>query len=128
MKPTSSSAAELAILRILWERGPCTVREVHERVYAGTEVGYTSSLKLMQNLFGKGLVSRTETGRQHIYSAVASERPTLNLLVAGWIDNTFGGSSMALAMQALDARPAEPEELEALKAMIRRLEEASAAP
>ncbi|HEV2623073.1 MAG TPA: BlaI/MecI/CopY family transcriptional regulator [Frateuria sp.] len=122
MKPTLPTAAELAILRVLWDRGPCTVRDVHEAVYADTDIGYTSSLKIMQNMLAKGLVTRSEDARQHVYAAAVSERPTLNRLVRGWMDSAFAGSSLALAMQALDARPVAPEELAQLKAMIRKLE------
>lgn len=114
--------AELAILRVLWRQGPSTVREVHDAVYGATDTGYTSALKLLQNMLVKGLVTRTETGRQHVYAAAVSERPTLNQLVRGWIDSAFAGSSLALAMQALDARPIPPDELAELKAMIERLE------
>ena len=122
MKPTMPTAAELAILRVLWDKGPCTVRDVHEAVYADTDIGYTSSLKIMQNMLAKGLVTRSEEARQHVYAAAVSERPTLNRLVRGWMDSAFAGSSLALAMQALDARPVAPEELAQLKAMIRKLE------
>jgi predicted transcriptional regulator len=122
MKPTMPTAAELAILRVLWDKGPCTVRDVHEAVYADTDIGYTSSLKIMQNMLAKGLVTRSEDARQHVYAAAVSERPTLNRLVRGWMDSAFAGSSLALAMQALDARPVAPEELAQLKAMIRKLE------
>jgi predicted transcriptional regulator len=122
MKPTLPTAAELAILRVLWDKGPCTVRDVHEAVYADTDIGYTSSLKIMQNMLAKGLVTRSEDARQHVYAAAVSERPTLNRLVRGWMDSAFAGSSLALAMQALDARPVAPEELAQLKAMIRKLE------
>ncbi|WP_424682382.1 BlaI/MecI/CopY family transcriptional regulator [Frateuria sp. YIM B11624] len=116
------TAAELAILRVLWRDGPSTVRDVHEAVYGDTETGYTSALKLMQNMLAKGLVTRAEDARQHVYAAAVSERPTLNRLVRGWMDSAFAGSSLALAMQALDARPVPPEELAQLKAMIRKLE------
>ena len=95
---------------------------MHEAVYADTDIGYTSALKIMQNMLAKGLVSRSEEARQHVYAAAVSERPTLNRLVRGWMDSAFAGSSLALAMQALDARPVAPEELARLKAMIEKLE------
>ncbi|AND68074.1 hypothetical protein ATSB10_06200 [Dyella thiooxydans] len=98
------------------------MREVHEAVYGDTDTGYTSALKIMQNMLAKGLVTRSEDVRQHVYSAAVSERPTLNRLVRGWMDSAFAGSSLALAMQALDARPVAPEELAQLKAMIEKLE------
>jgi predicted transcriptional regulator len=122
MTTPGPTPAELAILRVLWRRGPSTVREVHEAVYGATDTGYTSALKLMQNMLAKGLVTRSEEGRQHVYAAAVSERPTLNRLVRGWIDSTFAGSSLALAMQALDAQPIPPDELAQLKALIERLE------
>lgn len=122
MKATAPTAAELTILRVLWRKGPSTVRDVHEEVYAETGTGYTSSLKIMQNMLAKGLVTRVEDARQHIYAAAVSERPTLNHLVSGWMDSAFDGSSLALAMQALDARPVAPDELAQLKALIKKLE------
>lgn len=122
MKTPPPTTAELAILQVLWRKGPSTVREVHEAVYADTDIGYTSALKIMQNMLAKRLVSRTEEARQHVYAAAVSERPTLNRLVRGWMDSAFDGSSLALAMQALDARPVAPEELARLKAMIEKLE------
>ena len=119
MTPT---AAELAILRVLWRDGPSTVRDVHAAVYAETGTGYTSALKLMQNMLAKGLVTRADDARQHVYAAAVKERPTLNRLVSGWMDSAFAGSSLALAMQALDARPVAADELAQLKAMIEKLE------
>lgn len=122
MNAITPTAAELAILRVLWRSGPCTVRDVHAAVYGDTRIGYTSALKLMQNMLAKGLVTRTEDARQHVYAAAVSERRTLNRVVSGWMDNVFDGSSLALAMQALDARPVGADELAELKAVIRKLE------
>jgi predicted transcriptional regulator len=122
MSKQPPTAAELAILQVLWRDGPCTVRDVHRAVYAGAGTGYTSALKLMQNMLAKGLLTRVDDVRQHVYAAAVSERPTLNRLVGGWIDSAFSGSSLALAMQALDARPVAADELAQLKAMIARLE------
>lgn len=122
MKASAPTAAELAILRVLWRDGPSTVRAVHESVYADTEIGYTSALKIMQNMLGKALVTRTEDARQHVYMAAVCERPVLNQLVSSWMDSAFAGSSLALAMQALDARPAALDELAQLKALIDELE------
>ena len=116
------STAELAILRVLWERGASTVHEVHKALYEGTEIGYTTSLKLLQNMLGKGLVTRDERTRQHVYRAAVPKQRTLNALVRNLIDRTFAGSSAALAMQALDARPASREELDQLKELIRKIE------
>ena len=114
--------AEFQVLRVLWRFGPATVRRVHEDLYRGSEVGYTTTLKLLQNMLGKGLVKRDEHPRQHIYSAAVTEQNTLNRIVRRWIDNTFGGSSVALAMQALAAKSISVQELESLKKMISRFE------
>jgi len=98
------------------------VRDVHGTVYGVKGPGYTSALKLLQNMLAKGLVTRVESKRQHVYAAAVPEQPTLNRLVRGWIDNAFAGSSFALAMQALDARPIDPNELSELKSAIEKLE------
>lgn len=123
-KPSDAAptGAELAILKVLWRRGPSTVRQVHEAVYGDGGAGYTSALKLMQNMLAKGLVSRGGDARRHVYAAAVSERPTLNQLVRGWIDTAFAGSSTALAMQALDAGPIDRDELARLKSKIEALE------
>jgi predicted transcriptional regulator len=115
--------AELNILKVLWERGPSTVRDIHKELYRNTEVRYTTTLKLLQNMLAKGLVSRNEDERQHVYSAAVSERRTLNDLVRRWIDKTFAGSPVALAMRALDVKRVPRQDLASLKALIARLEE-----
>ncbi|WP_420606728.1 BlaI/MecI/CopY family transcriptional regulator [Novosphingopyxis sp.] len=122
MISNSPTASELAVLRVLWKRKKATVREVHEEVYHGTDTGYTSALKTLQNMLAKGLVTRIADSRQHIYAPAVAERSTLNHVVSGWIDSTFAGSSLALAMQALDARPVSAQELEQLKALVARIE------
>jgi len=120
--PRAPTEAELAILRVLWERGPSTVRDVHEALYEGTEIGYTTGLKLLQNMLAKGLVKRDERTRQHVYSAAVPKQRTLNAIIRPWIDKTFAGSSAALAMQALNAKAASREDLERLKELIRKIE------
>lgn len=115
--------AELNILKVLWRRGPATVRDVHEDLYHKTETGYTTTLKLLQNMFGKGLVKRNEEQRQHVYRAAVSEQRTLNDLLRRWVEHTFGGSPAALAMRALDLKRVTPKELESLKELISRLEQ-----
>lgn len=114
--------AELQVLRILWGKGPSTVRDVHETLYSGTDIAYTTTLKLMQNLHAKGLVERDEGQRQHVYAAVAKEGDTLQGVLRGLIDRAFDGSAAALAMHALEAKPASREELADLKELIRKLE------
>ena len=114
--------AELQVLRVLWNRGPSTVRQVHETLSGNGETGYTTSLKLLQNLHGKGLVGRDETSRQHIYRATEAESTTVQNVVRHLIDRSFEGSAASLAMHALGAKRATPEELARLKALIDRLE------
>ena len=114
--------AELQLLRVLWARGPSTVREVHEALAPESTTAYTTSLKLMQNLHGKGLVERDEDTRQHIYRAVVAESPTVQGLVRQLIDKTFEGSAASLAMHALGAKRTTPEELAQLKLLIGELE------
>jgi predicted transcriptional regulator len=115
--------AELNVLKVLWRSGPSTVRKVHEELYRNTEVGYTTTLKLLQNMFAKGLVKRNDEQRQHVYAPAVSERRTLDRLVRRWVDNTFAGSTTALAMRALDLKRVTRQELSSLKALIARLEE-----
>lgn len=101
--------AELAILRVLWAAGPSTVREV--AVEMGRESAYTTVLKLLQIMTDKGLVRRDESARTHVYRAARSERATQRQLVRDLADRAFGGSAARLAIQALAARKASPEEL-----------------
>lgn len=119
LRPTS---AELVILHVLWRQRAATVRDVHDTISSKSGTGYTTTLKIMQNMLAKGLVTRAPKGRQHVYAPAVAEKPTLNRLVAGWIDTAFSGSSLALAMQALDARPIDAIEIEQLKAAIAKIE------
>ena len=110
--------AELAILRVLWERGASTVRQVHE-VLAGTrETGYTTTLKLMQIMADKGLVKRNETARSHVYSASIGEEQTQRQLVQDLVDRAFGGSAAQLVLRALSAEGATDAELKEIRKLI----------
>lgn len=115
--------AELAILRVLWKRGPSTVREVHEALGRGTATGYTTTLKLLQIMVEKGLASRIEEGRLHRYSAAVAEADTQRRMVADLVERAFGGSTAGLVMQALSSKPASPEELEHIRQLIDRARE-----
>lgn len=110
--------AELAILRVLWARGPSTVRHVHEALADARATGYTTTLKLMQIMAEKGLVRRDESARTHVYAAVATERRTQRQLVSDLMRRAFGGSAAALVLQALSARPASKEELREIQRLI----------
>jgi predicted transcriptional regulator len=111
-KPTD---AELAILRILWDRGPSTVRHVHDVLARDRQAAYTTALKMLQIMTEKGLVERDERDRTHIYRARLSEEQTQRQLLRDLLDRAFGGSSGKLVMQALAARRASAEELREIR-------------
>ena len=109
--------AELAILRVLWERGASTVRQVHEAL-ATRETGYTTTLKLMQIMADKGLVTRNETARTHVYSAHAGQEQTERQLVQDLVDRAFGGSAAQLVLRALSADGTTDAELKEIRKLI----------
>ena len=115
--PPKPTDAELEILQVLWQDGPATVRTVNEQLSKSREVGYTTTLKIMQLMLEKGLVQRDDEGRSHIYRAAVREQDTQGLLLDRFVDATFGGSALKLVMQALGHRRTSPDEL----AQIRRL-------
>ena len=110
--------AELAILRVLWERGASTVRQVHDILLRERPTAYTTALKLLQIMTEKGLVRRDETDRTHIYHARLTEEQTQRQLVRDLLDRAFGGSSTKLVMQALAARRTSAEELTEIRRLI----------
>jgi predicted transcriptional regulator len=110
--------AELAILRILWDRGPSTVRQVHEILGRERQAAYTTALKLLQIMTEKGLVERDERDRTHIYRPRLSEETTQRQLVRDLLDRAFGGSSSKLVMQALATKRASAEELRDIRKAI----------
>ena len=114
-KPTD---AELAILTVLWERGPSTVRQVHEALAGTRETGYTTTLKLMQIMADKGLVTRNEAARTHVYSAIAGEAQTQQQLLRDLVDRAFGGSAAALVLRALSADDTSESELREIRKLI----------
>ena len=112
--------AELGILTILWRQGPGTVREIHEGL--ASTVGYTTVLKLLQIMTVKGLVTRRESGRTHIYEAAMTEESTQRRMVTDLVDRAFGGSALRLVMQALSTKSATAEELEEIKRLIDQMD------
>ncbi|HYL37439.1 MAG TPA: BlaI/MecI/CopY family transcriptional regulator [Bryobacteraceae bacterium] len=111
--------AELEILSVLWERGPSTVREVFAALPAERRTGYTSVLKFMQIMAGKGLVTRQEDQRAHVYQARVTREQTQRQLIAHLADRAFGGSALQLAQQALaSAGRATPEDLAEIRKML----------
>jgi predicted transcriptional regulator len=118
-KPTD---AELAILRVLWQRGPSTVRQVHEALNATKRTGYTTVLKFMQLMKEKGLVSRDEAPYAHVYQARLPKEQTQRTLVADLLDRAFEGSTSGLVLRALSTRKASPEELSEIRKILKDYE------
>ena len=118
-KPTD---AELAILRVLWERGPSTVREVTDAIQEERGTGYTTALKLMQIMTDKGLVQRDDTNRSHVYEAVAAAEETQRQLVGDLLDRAFGGSAQQLVLQALSGRKASRADLAEIRKLLDEME------
>jgi predicted transcriptional regulator len=109
---------ELELLRILWERGPSTVRDIHEQISTTRPLGYTSVLKLLQIMTDKGLVEREESGKAHIYQPAASQNETQDQLLRDISERLFAGSAAQLAMHALSLEPVNEHDLEALRTLI----------
>ncbi len=134
MKPTDS---ELEILQILWQQGASTVRTVNDLLNeqrrsglvparnaarSKDAIGYTTTLKLMQIMFEKGMVSRVEDGRTHLYNPTVREGDTQSMLLQEFVDNTFRGNAARLVMQALGNHEASADELDEIKALIAQIE------
>jgi len=118
-RPTN---AELAILRVLWQRGASTVRQVQDELNRYRSTGYTTALKLMQIMTEKGLVVRDESQRTHVYEARVAEEQTQKQLVRDLLDRAFGGSARKLVMRALSVNRASPEELAQIRQLLDELE------
>lgn len=117
--PTES---ELEILQILWQHGPSSVRFVNELLNEKREVGYTTTLKIMQIMTEKNLVSRDTSSRTHVYDTIAKENDTQTSLLDTFIEKTYRGSAMKLVMQALGQKKASADDLEKLKTIIDEIE------
>ena len=120
--PPRPTDAELAILRVLWSRGPSTVRQVLDALAEQRGTGYTTVLKLLQIMTDKGLVARDETDRSHIYHARYSEADTQRQLVDDLLDRAFGGSARQLVMSALSSRKTSRRELAEIRRLIEQRE------
>jgi len=117
--------AELELLKVLWDHGPCTVGQVHEHLNDNPKRGYTTILKLLQIMADKGLVKRDEKKRAHIYRAAASDTEINRNLVKRILNRVFDNSTSKLVAQALQARPVSPEELEEIRQLLDKIEERS---
>jgi len=123
MTPTRTTDSELEILEILWESGSATVRQVKQELeLKGRNVGYTTTLKMMQIMTDKGMLSRTMDGRTHIYTPIIQAGAARNALIDRIVNAAFGGSAMKLVLQALGNHEATPEELQEIRAMIDKME------
>ena len=118
-KPTN---AELAILNVLWDRGASTVREVFDVLSQDQEMGYTTVLKFMQIMHGKGLVKRDSSSKAHIYEAVITEGEAEQEIVKDLLDGPFKGSAKRLVLSALSMKTSTPEELAEIRKLLDQLE------
>lgn len=121
-KPPKPAEAELAILGVLWQRGPSTVRQVHDTLNATKKTGYTTVLKFMQIMTEKGLVTRDEAPYAHVYQAKLPQLQAQRTLVADLLDRAFEGSMSGLVMQALSARKVSPAELSEIRKVLKEYE------
>ena len=119
-KPTST---ELDILRVLWERGPSTVREVHDVLARSKPIGYTTVLKLLQIMTAKGSVTRNEDSRAHVYEARQPAENTKRQLVGDLLQRAFAGSASELMLHALQGKKASRQEIEQIRRMLDEYEE-----
>ena len=119
VKPTD---AELEILHILWNYGASSVRFVNEKLSETKEIVYTSTLKTMQVMLEKGLLTRDDSARQHIYAPALPQEETQKNLLDKFVENAFKGSAMLMVMQALGTHEASGDELAEIKALIEKLE------
>jgi predicted transcriptional regulator len=122
-KTTGPTDRELAILSVFWERGPRSVREVHETLHPADDTGYTTTLKLMQIMVEKGLLVREENdGRRHIYRPALSEEKAQKQLVSDLLDRVFAGSAEKLVLRALAAKKVPPHELKRIRELLDEME------
>ena len=121
VKPTNS---ELEILQVIWRKGSCTVRDVNEQLIKdkSAQIGYTTTLKLMQIMHEKGLLERETSSRSHIYNALISQSATSQNLLDTLIDTVFNGSAAQLVMQALSKKNSSSEEIEMIKKYLDQLD------
>ncbi len=126
MRPASSlpTDAELEVLTVLWARGPCTVREVHDELSKSKNIGYTTVLKLMQIMHEKGYVARNTSARSHVYRATAARERTQTALLENLLKRAFDGSASQLVQRALSSEQATPEEISQIRALLDELPEA----
>jgi len=123
VKSPEPTRAELDILQVLWELGPSTVRTVNDELIKQKDVNYTTTLKQMQLMADKGMLTRDETQMKHVYSAAEEERKTKAHLLDKFVNSMYKGSAGKLIMQLLDSKKTSKQELKEIKAMLKKLEE-----
>ncbi len=123
--PSVPTEGELAILNLLWRKGPCTVRQVHEALRSDGSARYTTTLKQLQVMVEKGLAVRDDSKKSHVYSAAIEEGRTKCSLVAGVIDRVFDGSVQNMMLHALEARDIDRQELAQIKRLLAERERGS---
>jgi predicted transcriptional regulator len=121
-KPPRPTEAELSILRVFWDRGAQSVREVHRTLNEGKPTGYTTVLKMLQIMTEKGLVERDESKRPQIYVPRLSQQQTQRQLLGDLVQRAFGGSVKAMVLQALSSKKSSPAELETIEKLLDRFE------
>jgi BlaI family penicillinase repressor len=119
IKPTES---ELEILQVIWKKGQCTVRDVHEELAKNKDAGYTTTLKLMQIMHDKGLVERDTTAKTHLYKAIITREQAQQTALDKIISTVFKGSTSDLVIQALGHHRASPDEIDAIKSYLKKFE------
>ena len=123
MERVAPTAAELDILNILWKQEPLTVKEIHELICKSKNVGYTTTLKIMQKMTTKGLLKREPNGKSHLYYSSYEKEETRGRLLDRFVDSAFGGSASSLVMQLLGNKKTSKEELDEIKQIIEQMED-----
>jgi len=121
-KKVQPTASELAVLQLLWEREPLSVKEIHEALSDEKDIVYTTVLKTLQVMLERGMVEREQVGRKHIYSAAISQENTQDQLLDTFLKSTFGGSAKSLVMRALGNYSTSKKDIEELKGLIESME------
>lgn len=116
------TAAELEILTLLWEKSPQTVKEIHDQLIKHKDVGYTTTLKIMQIMLSKGILKREPDGKSHLYYPVVEKKQTQGRILNTLVETAFGGSAASLVMQVLGNHKASKEELDKIKDLIQHIE------
>ncbi len=117
------TTAELEILSILWQGEPLTVKEIHRQLMDKKDIGYTTALKIMQNMTSKGLLKRELKGKSHLYSSICKKEETQRTLLDRFVDSAFGGSASSLVMQLLGNTKTTEKELREIKEIIQQMEQ-----